>query len=130
MLKCYLAIGNPTACMASMTTTAHFDYYKDKLFFLWLQTFPLIITHYKVTVLGQDSSAVNVSCRFFLSKVFNIQQLLIQDTKATSEHLFWRNAEYVGGMGEERTAFPTPIKMMSPDCGNGRPGTGQYWFNS
>lgn len=33
MLKYYLAVGYPIVCMASMTTAAHFDYYKDKLFF-------------------------------------------------------------------------------------------------
>ncbi len=33
MLKCYLAAGYPIVCMASVTTAAHFDYYKDKLFF-------------------------------------------------------------------------------------------------
>ncbi len=30
MLKCYLAAGYPIICMASVTTAAHFDYYKDK----------------------------------------------------------------------------------------------------
>lgn len=64
-------------------------------------------------LLYQDSRNDNGLLLVFLSKVSNIQQLLIQGTKATSERLFWRNAGYVGGMGEERTAFPTPIKMMS-----------------